>query len=76
MRKSEGSRSRMQDFHASLPGAILHQRKCLINALTGEVKHYFKWTVTRLTGTYPPVGVRALRMNAPSQRRASKMGVR
>jgi hypothetical protein len=24
----------------------------LINALTGEVKHYFKWTVTRLTRSY------------------------
>ena len=27
----------MQDFHASLPGAILHQRKCLINAVIGNL---------------------------------------
>ena len=25
----------------------------LINALTGEVKHYFNWTVSRLHRTWP-----------------------
>ncbi len=27
-------------------------RQVLINGVTGEVKHYFKWTVSRLTGHY------------------------
>jgi hypothetical protein len=32
-----------------------HNAKVLVNALTGEVEFYFKWTVTRLSRHYPQV---------------------
>jgi hypothetical protein len=30
----------------------MYRTQVLVNAVTGEVKRYFKWTVTRLIGTW------------------------
>lgn len=39
------------DLNGSKFRSLRNSVKCLINGLTGKVKHYFKWTVSQLIGT-------------------------